>query len=101
MAHAIETPVLRPQELSPERKAELRELIETFRRATRALMLPHATDHPETMKAFSQAWERVLRVLEPLLPLQVTLPDEYRPVAIQRRSQIKTNVVNAVYVAVS
>ena len=101
MAQQIEAPVLRPQEFSPERKAELRGLIEAFRRANRALMGARVADHPESLKAFSQAWESVLRVLEPLLPMQVTFPDEYRPTEVRRRAQIKVNVVNAVYHAIS
>jgi len=36
-----------------------------------------------------------------MLPLQVNLQDAYRPVAIRQRSQIKMNVVAAVYRAVS
>jgi hypothetical protein len=101
MAQQIEAPVLRPQEISPERKAELRWLIESFRQANRALMGSRVADHPETLKAFSQAWDCVLRALEPLLPMQVTLPDEYRATEIRRRAQIKVNVVNAVYHAIS
>ena len=101
MADPIETPVLRPQELSADRKAELRDQVEAFRRAARALMRPQATKEPELMKTFSQAWDSVLRSLEPLLPIQVTLPDEYRPSEIRQRSQIKSNVVNAVYDAIS
>ena len=101
MAHQIETPVLRPQELSSDRKAEIRGQVDVFRLASRALLRPQATKEPALMKAFSQAWDGVLRSLEPLLPIQVTLPDEYRPSEIRQRSQIKTNVVNAVYDAIS
>jgi len=101
MAHQIDTPVLRPQELSPDRKAEIRRQVEAFRLAFRALLRPQATKEPALMKAFNQAWDDVLRSLEPLLPIQVTLPDEYRPSEIRQRSQIKTNVVNAVYDAIS
>jgi hypothetical protein len=101
MAQQIEAPVLRPQEFSPERKAELRWLIEAFRKANRTLMSARIAEHPDSIKAFSQAWESILRVLEPMLPMQVTLPDEYRPTEIRHRAQIKVNVVNAVYHAIS
>jgi hypothetical protein len=101
MAQQIEAPVLRPQEISPERKAELRWLIEAFRQANRTLMSSRVAEHPESLKAFSQAWDSVLRALEPLLPMQVTLPDEHRGTEIRRRAQIKVNVVNAVYHAIS
>jgi hypothetical protein len=40
MAHQIETPVLRPQELSSDRKAEIRGQVEAFRVASRALRVP-------------------------------------------------------------
>jgi hypothetical protein len=101
MIQEIEAPVLRPQEFSPERKAELRWLIEAFRQANRTLMSARVADQPESIKAFSQAWDSILRVLEPLLPMQVTLPDEYRATEIRLRAQIKINVINAVYHAIS
>lgn len=93
--------VTRPEELSPEVKAELRALIETFREATREAIRCSGASRPGSLNAFSRSWESIVSLLEPVLPLQVNLPDEWRPVAIRRRSQIKLNVINAVYLAVS
>ena len=93
--------VTRPEELSPEVKAELRTLIETFRNATREAIRCSGASRSGSFAAFSRSWESIVNLLEPVLPLQVSLPDESRPVAIRRRCQIKLNVINAVYLAVS
>ena len=93
--------VKRAEELSPDVKAELRTSIETFRDATRAAVRSPAANRPGGFEDFSRSWSHIVDVLEPMLPLQVNLPDEYRPVAIRQRSQIKMNVVGAVYRAIS
>ena len=101
MSQHIEAPALRPQELSPERKAELRTRIESLRRATRTFLGPRSADQPQAIKAFSQAWESVVRELEAMLPMQIVLQDEYRPTEIRLRSQIKFNVITALYQVIS
>lgn len=90
-----------PEDFSPDVKAELRASIETFRKATRAALHSPAANRPGGYDDFSRCWKNIVDVLEPMLPLQVNLPDEYRPVAIRQPSQIKMNVVEAVYRAVS
>lgn len=96
-----EEPVTRPEELCPEVKAELRTVIEAFREVRRALIQSSAASREGSLDAFSKSWECIVNLLEPVLPLLVKLPDEYRPTAIRQRSQIKMNVVHAVYLAVS
>jgi hypothetical protein len=94
-------PITRPEDFSPEVKAELRTSIETFRNVTRAALRSPVANRPGTYDDFSRCWKHIVEVLEPMLPLKVNLPDEYRPVAIRQPSQIKMNVVNALYRAVS
>ena len=96
-----EEPMARPEDFSPEVKAELRTSIETLRQVTRAAFRSPAANRPGGYDDFSRCWQQVVDVLEPMLPLKVSLPDEYRSVAIRQRSQIKLNVVNAVYQVVS
>jgi hypothetical protein len=96
-----EEPMARPEDFSPEVKAELRTSIETLRQVTRAAFRSPSANRPGGYDDFSRCWQHVIEVLEPMLPLKVNLPDEYRSVAIRQRSQIKLNVVNAVYQVVS
>jgi len=96
-----EEPVTRPEELGPEVRAELRTLIEAFRGVRRALVQSSPANRQGALDAFSRSWEGIVTVLEAVLPLQVQLPDEHRPIAIRQRSQIKMNVIQAVYLAVS
>ena len=93
--------VKRAEDLSPEVKAELRTSIETFRDVTRAAVRSPAANRPGGFDDVSRSWKHIVEVLEPMLPLQINLLDAYRPVAIRQRSQIKMNVVEAVYRAVS
>gem|GEM_PF-2011278 len=91
----------RPEEFSPDLKAELRISIESYRNVIRAALRSPAANRPGGYDDFSRSWNHIVEVLDPVLPFQVSLPDEYRPVAIRQRSQIKANVVNAIYRAVS
>ena len=101
MIQDCEERVTRPEDLSPEVKAELRTSIETFRDVTRAAVRSPAANRPGGFDDVSRSWKHIVEVLEPMLPLQINLLDAYRPVAIRQRSQIKMNVVEAVYRAVS
>ena len=101
VASRREEPVTRPEDLGPEVRAELRTLIEAFRGVRRALVQSSPANRQGALDAFSRSWEGIVTVLEAVLPLQVQLPDEHRPIAIRQRSQIKMNVVHAVYLAVS
>jgi hypothetical protein len=101
MAQKLQEQITRPEELGPDVKAELKSRIEAFREVRRALFRRPGAGTQGAIEAFTRCWEGIVDALEPVLPLQVTLPDEFRPVAIQMRSQIKNNVVQAVYQAVS
>ena len=102
MTRPCATHVKRPQELSPQVKAQLRSSIELSRKALRVCLDGSAAPHrKEALDAFSKAFQGAVDALEPLLPLEVILPDEYRPTEIHQRSQIKTNVLVAVFHAVS
>jgi hypothetical protein len=90
-----------PDALSPELKAELRTRIEEFRQASAAARRAPAVNRPGFFNACTRSWEGIGTLLEPVLPLQVELPEEARTVAVRDRSQIKMNVVNALYRAVS
>jgi hypothetical protein len=97
----VELQMVRPEDFSPDMKAALRTSIETFRNASRVAVRSPAANRPGGYDDFSRCWRRIVEVLEPMLPIQVKLPDEYRPVTIRQPSQIKMNVVQAVYLAVS
>ena len=101
MTETTEERVTRPEEFSPETKAELRARIEAFRDASNAARTAPVTNRPGFFDGCSKAWTGIGDVLEPVLPVAVMLPDEHRPVAIRQRSQIKMNIVNALYQAVS
>jgi hypothetical protein len=96
-----ETQVQRPEDFSPQMKAQLRSLIGHSRQALSACLQGSGADNRQGLDAFSKAFQRAVDVLEPALPLQVTLPDEPRTTEIRQRSQIKTNVLTAVFHAVS
>jgi hypothetical protein len=96
-----ETQVQRPENFSPQMKAQLRSLIGHSRQALSACLQGAGADNRQGLDAFSKAFQRAVDVLEPALPLQVTLPDEHQPTEIRQRSQIKTNVLTAVFHAVS
>ena len=93
--------LVKVEDLNPALKAELRSLIEDFREASLAARHSNALSRPGFFASCSRCWEGIGTVLEPVLPLQVTLPDEYRPMALRTRAQIKMNVVNALYKAIS
>jgi hypothetical protein len=101
MIRKDETQVQRPENFSPQMKAQLRSLIGHSRQALSACLQGAGADNRQGLDAFSKAFQRAVDVLEPALPLQVTLPDEHRPTEIRQRSQIKTNVLTAVFHAVS
>jgi len=93
--------VKRPENFNPQVKAQLRILIENVRQAFRDFRAAPAADQRQALDAFTRAFRSAVEVLEPVLPVQVTLPDEHRPTEIRQRSQIKTNVLTAIYRAVS
>jgi hypothetical protein len=101
MTRQCETRVKRPEEFSPQAKAHLRFLIEHSRQAFRDFLQAPAANQPQALDAFTKAFRSAVEVLEPVLPVQVTLPEEHRPTEIRQRSQIKTNVLTAIYQAVS
>ena len=101
MAQIPEEKVTRAEELSPEMKAQLRLLIETFREASLAARRSPAINRPGFFDTCSESFQGIGAVLEPILPLQLKLPDEYLPVTIRRRAQIKTNILHPLYLAVS
>ena len=91
----------RPEDLSPQVKAQLRELIEDFRVAFNSFMQSAKSDQKDALDAFARTFQCAADALEPVLPLQVTLLDEFHPTRIQGRKQIKTNILGAVYRAIS
>jgi len=95
------TDLVKVEDLNPALKTELRSLIEDFREASLAARHSNALSRPGFFASCSRCWEGIGDVLEPVLPLQVMLPDEYRPRALRTRAQIKMNVVNALYKALS
>jgi hypothetical protein len=101
MAPKAEEIVTRAEELSPEVKSQLRVLIETFREASLAARRSPAINRPGFFDTCSESFQSIGAVLEPILPLQLKLPDEYQPVTIRRRAQIKTNILHPLYLAVS
>ena len=101
MTRQPEAHVKRPEDLSPQAKAQLRILIENFRQAFCQFRQARKEDQPRAIDAFSRAFQCAADCLEPVLPVQVVLPEGYRPIEIRRRSQIKTNVLSAVYQAIS
>jgi hypothetical protein len=101
MAQIPEEKVTRAEELSPEMKAQLRLLIETFREASLAARRSPAINRPGFFDTCSESFQGIGAVLEPILPLQLKLPDAYEPVTIRRRAQIKMNILHPLYLAVS
>ena len=101
LASGNEARAKRPEELSPQVKAQLRTLIEDFRQAFRTSLQGSASEKKDAIDAFAKTFQHAVEALEPWLPLQVTLLDEYRPTKIRDRHQIKTNVLGAIYRALS
>ena len=99
--HQRETQVKRPENFNPQVKAQLRNLIENVRQAFRDFRQAPKEDQSRALETFTRAFRCAADVLEQVLPMQVTLPEEYRPTEIRQRSQIKTNVLSAVYQAIS
>ncbi len=89
------------EDLSPEVKARLRTLIETYREASLAARRSPAINRPGFFDACSEAWQGITAVLEPELPLEVKLTDDPFPTTIRRRAQIKTILLYPLYLAVS
>ena len=101
MMRQSEAHVKRPEDFSPQAKAQLRILIENFRKAFCQFRQAPKEDQPRALDAFSRAFQCAADFLEPVLPVQVVLPEECHPIEIRQRSQIKTNVLSAVYQAIS
>ena len=93
--------VNRAEDLSPELKAKLRALIETYREASLAARHSPAINRPGFFDACSRAWQDIGALLEPVLPLQLKLTGEYLPTTIRRRAQIKMNILHPLFLAVS
>jgi hypothetical protein len=93
--------VKRAEDLSPELKAQLRALIETYREASVAARHSPAINRPGFFDACSQAWQGIGALLEPVLPLELKLTDDYLPTTIRRRAQIKMNILYPLFLAIS
>ena len=82
-------------------KAQLRYLIEECKEALRFALRTPGTKGKEALDAYSQAFQIMQGLLEPMLPFQVRLVDQYQPTEIRDRSRIKLDVVNGIYGAIS
>ena len=91
----------RPEEFNPMLKAQLRYAIEECRDALRYALKAPVAEKMEAFAAFSQVFQFIQALLEPMLPLQVRLPDQYTPIEIRDRSHIKLEVVKGIYGAIS
>lgn len=91
----------RPEELDPGLQAALRASIETFRQASRAAYRSPRIHQPGFFQACSDAYRAIGDLLEPLLPIQVAPPEVGGLVIVRHRGQIKVNVLNAIYRAIS
>jgi hypothetical protein len=91
----------RPEEFSPMLKTHLRLLIEECQEALRFALGAPAAEKMDAFEAFSQTFQYIQGLLEPMLPFQVRLPDQYRSTEIRDRSHIKLDVLNGVYGAIS
>jgi hypothetical protein len=90
-----------PETLSPELKAELRTRIEAFRLAQEAARHSPAVNRPGFFNGCAGIWEGIGTLLQSVLPLRVELPEEARTIDVRTPAQIKMNVLNALYRAVS
>ena len=82
-------------------KTHLRLLIEECQEALRFALGAPAAEKMDAFEAFSQTFQYIQGLLEPMLPFQVRLPDQYRSTEIRDRSHIKLDVLNGVYGAIS
>jgi len=96
-----ETVPIRPEDLASEIKVRLRMLIDAQRDAFRSACRAPAFKRDELLATSAGCWEAICNLLEPSLPVEVTLPGDYRPRAIRQRGQIKAGVLNAIYEAIS
>lgn len=94
-------PATRPEELDAGLQAALRAGIEAFREASRAAFRSPRIHQPGFFQACSDAYRAIGDLLEPLLPLQVAPPEVGGVVIVRHRGQIKVNVLNAIYRAIS
>ena len=101
MAAGNEARAKRPEELSPQVKAQLRVVIEDFRQDLRTSLQVPPAEKKGAIDTFAKTFQQAVEALDPWLPLQVTLLDEYKPTQIRDRHQIKTNVLGAIYRALS
>jgi hypothetical protein len=90
-------PLVRPEELGPELKAELRTLIQRQRDAFQSACHAPKAEQEGLLSVSSRCWESIGALLEPALPLLVQLPDLDQPFALRHRSQIKSKVLTALY----
>ncbi len=98
---SVETIMHSPAAFRPELRAELKACIEAFWTASRAAHRAPAVNRPGFFEESARAWQGIGDLLTPVLPLAVDVPEEHRTVEIHEPSQIKMNVVNALYRAVS
>lgn len=101
MMRQSEAQMKRPEDFSPQVKAQLRILIENVRHAFRHFQQAPKEEQTRALDAFARAFKCAADALEPVLPVLVVLPDEYHQTEIRQRSQIKTCVLRAVYQAIS
>ena len=93
--------VNRAEDLSPELKAKLRTVIETYLEASLAARRSPAINRPGFFDTCSRAWQDLGALLEPVLPLELKLTGDYLPTTIRRRAQIKLNILHPLFLAVS